>query len=49
MDQICLVVPITAGKTAEARDFMRELEDKRKPGYDQSKRRIGITPRRSDT
>jgi hypothetical protein len=43
MDQICLVVPIMAGKTAEARDFMRELEEKRKPGYDQSERRIGIT------
>jgi hypothetical protein len=43
MDQICLVVPIMAGKTAEARDFMRELEEKHKPGYDQSERRIGIT------
>jgi hypothetical protein len=43
MDQICLVVPIMAGTTAEARDFMRELKEKRKPGYDQSERRIGIT------
>jgi hypothetical protein len=42
MDQICLVVPIMAGQTAEARDYMRELEEKRKPGYDQSERRIGI-------
>lgn len=43
MDQICLVVPITPGKTADARDFMRELEEQRKPDYDRSERRIGIT------
>jgi hypothetical protein len=43
MDQICLVVPITPGKTEDARDFMRELEEKRKPDYDRSERRIGIT------
>jgi hypothetical protein len=33
MDQICLVVPITPGKTQDARDFMRELEEKRKPDW----------------
>jgi hypothetical protein len=27
MDQICLMVPILVGKTAEAWDFMRELEE----------------------
>jgi hypothetical protein len=43
MDQICLVVPILAGKTADARDFMRELEENHKLDYDQSERRIGIT------
>src|SRR6266702_8732734 len=43
MDQICLVVPITPGKTQDARDFMRELEEQRKPDYDRSERRIGIT------
>jgi hypothetical protein len=43
MDQICLVVPITPGKTQDARDFMRELEEKRKPDYDRSELRIGIT------
>jgi hypothetical protein len=43
MDQICLVVPITSGKTDDARDFMRELEGKRKPDYDLSERRIGIS------
>ena len=34
---------MAAGKTDDARDFMRELEDKRKPGYDRSERRIGVT------
>jgi len=43
MDQICLVFPITPGKTQDARDFMRELEEQRKPDYDRSERRIGIT------
>ncbi len=43
MDQICLVVPIMPGKTDDARDFMRELEEKRKPDYDRSERRIGIS------
>ena len=43
MDHICLVVPIMAGKTKDARDFMRELEEQRKPVYDRSERRIGIT------
>lgn len=35
--------PITPGKTQDARDFMRELEEKRKPDYDRSERRIAIT------
>ena len=43
MNQICLVIPITPGKSDDARDFMRELEHERKPDYDQSERRIGIT------
>lgn len=43
MDQICLVLPVLAGKTDAARAFMRELEDQRKAEYDQSERRIGIT------
>jgi hypothetical protein len=42
MDQICLVLPILPGKTAAARDFMRELEGARNAEYDQSERRIGI-------
>jgi hypothetical protein len=43
MDQVCLVVPILAGKTEETRDFVRELEGSRRPGYDRSERRMGIT------
>jgi hypothetical protein len=42
MDQICLVLPILPGKTAAARDFMRELESAHNAEYDQSERRIGI-------
>ena len=42
MDQICLVVPILPGRTADAKDFMRELEAGRKPDYQRSERRIGI-------
>lgn len=43
MDQICLVVPIMPGKTDDAKDFMRELEQERKSDYGQSERRIGIS------
>jgi hypothetical protein len=42
MDQICLVVPILPGRTADARDFMRELEADRKADYQRSEQRIGI-------
>ena len=42
MDQICLVVPVLPGKTADARDFMRQLEGGRKAAYQHSERRIGI-------
>jgi Family of unknown function (DUF6176) len=43
MDQICLVLPILAGKTEDARAFQRELDTERKADYDRSERRIGIT------
>jgi hypothetical protein len=43
MNQICLVIPVTSGKSEDASDFMRELEHERKAEYDQSERRIGIT------
>jgi hypothetical protein len=42
MDQICLVVPILPGRTADARDFMRELETGRNADYQRSEQRIGI-------
>lgn len=43
MDHICLALPILPDKSDAARDFMRELEGARKPDYDRSERRIGIT------
>ena len=43
MNQICLVIPVMPGKSDDARDFMRELEQERKADHDQSERRIGIT------
>jgi|SRR5215469_1158592 len=42
MDQICLVVPVLPGRTADALDFMRELETDRKSDYQDSEQRIGI-------
>jgi hypothetical protein len=42
MDQICLVVPILPGRTADARDFMRELETGRNADYQASEQRLGI-------
>ena len=42
MDQICLVVPVLPGKTADALDFMRELEGGRNAGYRRSEQRIAI-------
>ena len=42
MDQICLVVPDLPGRTADAKDFMHELEGDRKADYQRSEQRIGI-------
>jgi len=42
MDQICLIAPVLPGKTADARDFLRELEADRKPDYRRSEPRSGI-------
>jgi hypothetical protein len=42
MDQICLVVPVLPGRTADARDFMRELEADRNADYRDSEQRTGI-------
>jgi hypothetical protein len=43
MDQICLVISVLQGKSDDARDFMRELEESRKADYGRSEQRIGIT------
>jgi hypothetical protein len=37
------VIPVLAGKSDDARDFMQELEQSRKADYDRSERRIGIS------
>ena len=42
MDQICLVVPLLPGRTADARVFMRELRTGRNADYQLSEQRIGI-------
>ncbi len=42
MDRVCLVLPILAGKTEDARAFQRELDGPRKREYEVSEGRIGI-------
>jgi hypothetical protein len=42
MDQICLVVPLLPGRTAEARDFVRDLQTGPNADYQLSEQRIGI-------
>lgn len=42
MDQVCLVIPVLPGKTADAKAFMRALDHERRGDYDSSERRIGI-------
>ena len=37
-----LVVPILPGRTADARDFMRELGTEHSTGYQRSEQRMGI-------
>lgn len=39
---VCLVIPILAGRSDDARAFMRELEHERADDYAASERRIGI-------
>jgi len=43
VDRVCIVLPILAGKTEEARAFQRELDGERKADYARSERAIGIT------
>ena len=43
MDHICLALPLLPGKTVEARTFVQQLDGSRRPEFDASERRIGIT------
>ena len=43
MDEICLVVPITPGRTAEARSFLLDLDHIRRTDYERSEQRLGIS------
>jgi hypothetical protein len=42
MEYICITLPVLAGKSQNARDFMQELELVRKQAYHRSEQRIGI-------
>jgi len=43
MDYVCIVFPVLPGKTADARDFMREVDGPRMAEYDRSEQAIGIS------
>jgi hypothetical protein len=43
MEYALFTIPIISGKTDAARGFLSELEEKRKPDYAVSERRLGIT------
>ena len=43
MDQTLFALPILAGRTEDARAFLRELEGARKGEYAASERRLGLT------
>ena len=43
MDHTCLALPVIAGKTEQARAFMRQLDGPRRAEFDRSERRIGIS------
>ena len=42
MQQVCFALPVIAGKTDSACDFMAQLEGGRRAEFDRSERRIGI-------
>lgn len=42
MEQVCFALRIIAGKTGDARAFLRDLDGPRKAEFDRSERRIGI-------
>lgn len=43
MDHICLAMPVLAGKSEDARAFMRQLDSTRRAEFDASERRLGIS------
>jgi len=43
MDHICMAVPLRPGKTTDARRFAQQLDGPRRPEFDASERRLGIT------
>jgi hypothetical protein len=43
MDHVCVVFPVLAGKTDDARSFLRELDGPRLAEYDRSEKAIGIS------
>jgi hypothetical protein len=43
LEHVCLVIPILADRSDDARAFMRELEGARSEDYAASEQRIGIT------
>jgi hypothetical protein len=43
MDQVCIALPVLAGKTGAAHTFFGELEGERKSAFADSEQRINIT------
>jgi hypothetical protein len=43
MDHVCFTLPVIAGKSDQARAFMRQLDTTRRDEFDRSERRIGIS------
>jgi hypothetical protein len=43
MDHICITLPLIAGKTADARAFLAQLDTTKRAEFDRSEQRIGIS------
>ena len=43
MDNICMALPVTNGKSAAARAFLQQLDTTRRAEFDESEQRLGIT------
>ena len=43
MDHICMALPLVAGKTADARTFLKQLDTTRRAEFDRSEQRLGIS------